>query len=337
MAKTTVVAHIVTWDSARDIGPCLAALRAQVGFSVGEALRIEITDNASTDRTLDNLYQESDLSIFKNTENLGFCGAHNQAVTRFLAGKSDFLLILNPDVKLELDCLQEVLSAFTEHPDAAMVTPCLYRAGTDLKPLEPRVFDAAGMVLEPTLRHFDRGSGEIDRGQFQKPAWVFGGTGACLVLRRAAVEALVFWNRENCELFDETFFAYREDADLAWRAQIFGLKTFYAPKAIAYHRRRVLPENRDELPTTLNRISVRNRFLMQINNYWPSDYPQAFLPGLIGRNLLVILGVFLREWSSIPGLLQVFRLWPRAWRRRGEIKLQRRSDRPLFGVEEIES
>ena len=56
----------------------------------------------------------------------------------------------------------------------------------------------------------------------------------------------------NGEYFDNDFFAYREDADLAWRAQLYGWRCLYTPKAIAYHVRHVLPEKRSALPALIN-------------------------------------------------------------------------------------
>ena len=52
------------------------------------------------------------------------------------------------------------------------------------------------------------------------------------------------------EFFDEPFFAYREDADVAWRAQLLGWDCLYVPAAVAEHVRRVVPERRGSLPAS---------------------------------------------------------------------------------------
>ena len=200
------------------------------------------------------------------------------------------------------------------------------------------------MYLNNSLRHFDRGSGLIDSGQYDKCEFVFGGTGACLALTRECIVDVSFkvedkyeedlWsiypqNRvgytERVQLFDEAFFAYREDADLAWRMNNLGWKTLYIPEAFCYHKRVVTPERRKTISKEINLLGVRNRFLLQLNNYFISNLPQAFLPGIILRNIFVIISVILCERSSLPGLFNVFTLYRRSYRRRMYIKLKMKS------------
>ena len=90
-------------------------------------------------------------------------------------------------------------------------------------------------------------------------------TGALALFRRASLEA----SRVDGQVFDEDFFAYREDADLAWRLQGFGHRALYVPGAVAYHRRSVTPERRRSLSATVNRHSVKNRFLLRIHHADP--------------------------------------------------------------------
>ncbi len=68
------------------------------------------------------------------------------------------------------------------------------------------------------------------------------------------------------EFFDEEFFSFREDGDLAWRAQVMGWKCLYTPMAVAWHVRRVTPERRSDLPLIINWHSMKNRFLMRGKN-----------------------------------------------------------------------
>ena len=82
------------------------------------------------------------------------------------------------------------------------------------------------------------------------------------MFRRPFVEAVSV----DGEFFDEDFFAFREDADLAWRAQLMGWKCLYVPSAVAWHVRRVTPERREQLPHEINWHSVKNRFLMRGKN-----------------------------------------------------------------------
>jgi GT2 family glycosyltransferase len=100
------------------------------------------------------------------------------------------------------------------------------------------------------------------------------------------------------EVFDEDFFAYREDADLAWRAQLLGWTSVYVPAARARHRRRVTPERRTQLPMAINRASVRNRFLLRLKNQtW--GHALRFLVPALARDAQVVGYVLLREWTSL--------------------------------------
>ena len=74
---------------------------------------------------------------------------------------------------------------------------------------------------------------------------------------------------------------YREDADVAWRAQLMGWRCLYTPLACGYHVRNVLPGKRHALPPEINMHSVKNRFLMRIKNMTPDLYR---------RNLISIIG-----------------------------------------------
>jgi hypothetical protein len=216
-----------------------------------------------------------------------------------------------------------------------LVTPKLLRALPSLAPIYPHVIDAAGMILTRACRHFDRGSGDWDSGQFDLSSPVFGGTGACLLVSRECVIDLRIpksisdeevhaiypqlrdgWS-ERTQLFDEGFFAYREDADLSWRARNRHWICWYEPSARGNHVRVVTPERRKSLPAALNHYSVRNRFLLQINNWKLRDGLLIFLWGLIVRNVIVIAGVVLSERGSIGALIEAYKLRKRAWWIRG--------------------
>lgn len=332
MTQRRVLIHIVTFNSAETIVKCVEHASSQQGFVLGETLVIRITDNASHDGTLERLkgLEHPGLEIQANASNLGFCGAHNQGAARCVNGGFDAMLILNPDVGLSETCLLEMCASLSDSGRVGIVTPKLLRAASDLSPLSTGTIDAAGMVLTSSLRHFDRGSGETDTGAYDTAQGVFGATGACLLISQACLKDVALPERisdepvfrlypqlregstERVKLFDEAFFAYREDADLSWRAGRMGWTCVYAPTARATHVRVVTPERRATLPQLLNRLSVRNRFLLQFNNWDLSSGVLSLLNGIVLRNLLVVAGVVLQERSSLPGLWEALRLSPRA-------------------------
>lgn len=334
-----IFAHIVTYNSAEHIEKCLSALLACEGFALGTTLQVALTDNGSRDGCVDIVRRKfvDKIKITENKNNFGFCAAHNQGVRQFLDSEYQYFLILNPDLRLEKNTLRRLLAALQEDNECGSATPRILRADENLDAVLPHRLDGAGMELTLALRHFDRASEQADTGQFLQNEHVFGGSGACLLLKRALVEDLLLegpydqdlWSiypqlRDNAErraaLLDEAFFAYREDADLAWRAQNLGWKCLFVAGAGAYHVRKVLPERRSSLSKEINRWSVRNRFLLQLNNYSAVAMPAAFLPGILWRNLLVLIAVLTVELSSAGALAEVLKLLRRALARRKIIK-----------------
>ncbi len=127
------------------------------------------------------------------------------------------------------------------------------------------------------------------------------------------------------EFFDPDFFVYREDADVAWRAQLMGWRCVYTPLARGYHVRNVLPGNRRALPPEINMHSVKNRFLMRIKNMTPDLYRRNWFS--ITTRDLVVIGACLRARAFFAA--RHSGIWRKNWRRvmakRGEIMRRRRA------------
>jgi len=309
----TVAVTIVTFNSARFIAQCLKFVMEQDY----PGLEIVVVDNASSDGTAAILKQfESKIKVVYNQQNLGFAGGQNQAMS---LSNADWWLVLNPDVRLTPNFVSTLIAAGEADPEIGSVCGKLLVMAPDLTiPKEP-IFDSTGIVFTPNLRHFDRGSQLPDQGQFEKAEYVFGATGAACLYRRKMMDDIAL----NGEYFDDDFFAYREDADLAWRAQLYGWKCLYTPKAVAYHVRHVLPDKRSDLPALINMHSVKNRWLMRIKNITADLYLRHFV-AITVRDCLVVGGCLIREFSSLRGFVIVARLWRKTWAKRRVIMQKRR-------------
>lgn len=316
---------IVTRRSSNDIGGCLSSVFSQIGFTPGKNLFVCVADNSPDESCLPVLQAEfgehftsGALNFIQNHGNLGFARGQNTALSRVLDQGAEYVLILNPDLRLAPDALQKMLQVLVADARAGMVTPKLLRTDEQLNKLEPSVIDAAGMYFTPSLRHFDRGADELDTQKFERECYVFGGTGAALMVKKECVFDLAE-GRDGSDnrwlLLDELFFVYREDADFAWRAQRQGWKCRYVPQSICYHRRMVTPERRSSLPQLFNALGVQNRFLMQFKNFSLAANWHCVLPGLF-RNLLVIVAVFTKERSSLPALKSAWALRSTVLRKR---------------------
>jgi GT2 family glycosyltransferase len=185
-------------------------------------------------------------------------------------------------------------------------------------PDEPLV-DSTGIYFTPMMRHLDRGSQEVDNGHYRTNEYVFGATAAAALYRRQMIDDVSI----NGEFFDPDFFVYREDADVAWRAQLLGWHCIYTPNALAYHVRNVLPGNRRALPSAINMHSVKNRFLMRLKNMTPDLYRRNWL-SITWRDAVVMGCCLVREHSSLKAFWYVARNWRRVLQKRAEIMRRRR-------------
>ena len=193
-----VAVNIVTYNSADDIVACIESVQAQTFRD----FRIHILDNDSRDETIMRIAMY-DLDLVRSTTNSGFAKAHNDLIKSFPA---EFALVLNPDAILNPDFLEKIVGAIEQRADAASASGKLLR-------FDGRTIDSTGIVWTRNQRHLDRGADEPDLGQYDAPQDIFGLSGAAALYRvRALHETSI-----DGQIFDEDFFAYREDADLAWR------------------------------------------------------------------------------------------------------------------------
>ncbi len=261
--------------------------------------------------------QQPEIDLLLLEENRGYAGGHNAGLRR---QADDMVLLLNPDVRLRPDYLQETVAALSRHPRAGAVTGRLLRGDDALHPLPGPILDSTGIIMTRSQRHLDRGAGQIDTGQYASEEEVFGVSGAAPLFRRAMLDDVALGD----EIFDEAFFAYREDADLAWRARLMGWSAIYTPSATAIHRRRVRPEERRHVPALINRHSVKNRFLLRLKNQTASNFRRTWARGMV-RDLSVVGYVVLREWSSLPALWEVLCRLGETGRKRRAIMARRRA------------
>jgi GT2 family glycosyltransferase len=245
----TASIHIVTYNSSEHIDDCLEAVLMQ-SYPINQ---IVIIDNASKDNTLEKLQKwNSKIQLVKNIKNNGFAGGHNQAIRMT---DTDFCLILNPDVVLDKDYVLKTIEALENTPRAGSAT------GNLLFKADPKRIDSTGLIIKKARRAFDRGAHQSEE-HFQQSEEVFGVSGAAAMYAREMINDISL----DGEFFDEDFFAYKEDVDVAWRAQLLGWKALYEPSAVAYHERGWKEGGRSSKPLFVRRLSYMNRYKMMVKN-----------------------------------------------------------------------
>jgi GT2 family glycosyltransferase len=160
-------------------------------------------------------------------------------------------------------------------------------------------------------RSVDRGSDEIDRRQYENCEFVFAASGAALMIRRQALPDLSV----NGEVFDEDFFAYHEETDLAWRAQLLGWKSLYVPDARALHQRGWRRDQRFGIDPRIRRHAFKNRYLEMVKNERPMTFLRD-LPAIAGWELLRLGYSVTRDRTLLHAYREALRLLPRAWAKR---------------------
>jgi GT2 family glycosyltransferase len=306
---------LVTYNSGRFIKRCLESVLAQK-YPDREII---IIDNCSTDGTVDILEQFEDrCQIVYNSENIGFAAVQNQAIA---LSNGDWVLTLNPDVLLLPDFIRGLVDAGQMDPKIGTVCGKLLTmtAAFDI-PAKP-VVDSTGIYFNPMLRHLDRGSQEVDNGHYLHYEYVFGATAAAALYRREMIDDISI----DGEFFDSDFFVYREDADVAWRAQLMGWRCLYAPYARGYHVRSVLPGKRRALPPEINMHSVKNRFLLRIKNISGDLYRRNWL-SISARDFLVVASCLLWEHTSLKAFWYLAKNWKRLVAKRRKVQSRQRVD-----------
>ncbi len=306
MTEPLVSVCLVTWNSAPHLSPCLNSLLQQ-DYKHWELI---VVDNASEDHSLELVSQYCpDAKVIKNTINTGFCRAHNQAIS---ASKGAYSLPLNPDAVLQTQYLAKLVSALEERSDFGSA------AGKLLQPSSsgeaPRL-DGAGLFINRQRRQYLRGYGEIDTGQYDLEQEVFGVDGAAPLYRRAMLEDI----KIEGQYFDESFFAHKEDVDLAWRARLYGWRCWYTPQAVAVHPRNFRPgQERTKIPPAVRVHAVKNRYLLLEKNESREGWRRDFM-SILWYDLKILVYLCLVEPSSLKALGLLRRAWPGAQRWRKEI------------------
>jgi GT2 family glycosyltransferase len=292
---------------------CLSALLSQ------EYPKFDITvvDNGSTDGSPEWVSsRHPGVRVIRFPDNRGFAQAFNQGARRT---RGEFVLSLNPDVTVGAGFIREMVRASRGDQRIGAVAPRLLRAA------DPSTLDSTGLLIDRRRRPYDRGQGEADRGQYDALPYVFGACAAAALYRRVMLEDLA----SDGAYFDEGFFAYYEDADLAWRSQLRDWRCAYAPRAVATHVRgwgdALRKRGHAEKDASGPRLALRNRYLMTIKN----DTLGGFLPDLprtLAAELPRLAYAAMVAPKALLGLADLLRAWPLAMRKRKQVQNQRTAD-----------
>lgn len=245
MPPPAVTCIIISYNPGPEIHEALEALAAQTY----EHRQIMVYDNASVERAeVDRLTLPGGARFIQGDENLGFAGGNNRVIEML---DTPLVALINPDARPEPDWLERMVAALEAHPGAVMA------AGKQLMAEDPSRLDGAGDNLHLAGVPYRGGFGRPDdvpnaRGE------VFGPCGAGALYRRAAFLA--------AGGFDEDFFCYVEDVDIALRLRMHGGWCVFEPRAVLYHIGSATMGRRSDFAIY---HGARNRIWMLANNLPP--------------------------------------------------------------------
>lgn len=319
--------NILTYNGQDLIEPCLNSVLKQTYPNI----EILIIDNASTDNTLKVIskfvsHSQIGVGLIENKKNLGFAAGHNIGIKQSRGG---YVLCLNQDIVLDKDFVKYAVEAMEKNDKIGSVQCKLLKIRNMNRP-KSNIIDSTGLLAYKNRRIVSRGQGEKDKGQYRKGE-IFGVDGAAPLYRRKALEDI----KIDDEYFDEDFFAYKEDVDLAWRLRLYEWKAVYQPKAVAYHLRTAgekavrnyisVAKERRKLSKFAKFHSFKNDRLMRIKNELPDLFLRDILYIIIKEIGAWAYVLFFERytWKAIKSLIKQI---PNAWRKRKLIMKNKKID-----------
>lgn len=253
MVKVCVV--IPNWDGLDFIQPCLDSLTHQTLSS-----HIIVVDNGSTDGSCELVEKNyPQVELIKLPVNRGFTGGVNAGIEKALSEQADYVLLFNNDAVAEPTWIEKLVAAADAHPKSGIVTGKLMR-------LDKKHLDSTGDFYSIWGLPFPRGRNEVDSGQYDDQSAVFGASGGATLYRARMLG--------DIGSFDNDFFAYFEDVDISFRAQLAGWEVTYEPGAIAYHH---VSATSSRLGDFARFHSAKNFLLVYAKNMPPKLY-YKYLP-----------------------------------------------------------
>lgn len=273
MSQKDVLFVVLNFNGWRETLACVNSLLEQTYSS----FHILLIDNGSVDESLKKLKVFEDhpkITFIKNPVNAGFAGGVNIGINYAINHNYIYTSLINNDATLAKDWVKILIKTIkSKNVDVA----------TGL------LLDSTGDNIESTADSYSiwgmpfpnqRGE-KVDSATNSR--YVFGGTAGASVYKTSLFE--------DIGLFDDVFFAYFEDSDISFRAQLAGHRAYYEKKAIAYH----------DHGTTSSKIpgfTVRQTFKNLPLLFW-KNIPAGLLPSMLPRFLMYYIAIYLR--SAIRG------------------------------------
>ncbi len=215
---------IVSWNTKELLEKCLSSIER---YPPKGDFEVFLVDNVSSDGSVEMVREKFPrVRLIVNSKNVGFAHGNNQAIRE---SSGEYVMLLNPDTEVKPGLFETLLDFMRSHP----------KAGAD----GPRLLSPDGSMqnsCSPSLTlprelwrlfHLDvifpYGQYRMESWDLTKPRKVDGLQGACLLLRKRALDQV--------GLLDEDYFMYTEELDLCYRLRKAGWSLYFIPEAAILH------------------------------------------------------------------------------------------------------
>jgi GT2 family glycosyltransferase len=267
---------IPTWNGQHFLENCLLSLSRQTFKN----FEIIIIDNGSEDNTIKFLKENyPEIKLVALEKNLGFCSAINKGIKE---ARGAYIFLLNNDTEMEKDCLSVLNDVLDQNKE-------VYFCAAKMLFYDNReIINDAGDIFSIYGIAHQRGKGEVDSGQYNKNEFIFGACAGAAIYRKELFLKV--------GLFDEDFFAYLEDIDFSFRAQLQGYKCLYVPQAIVYH----IDGGTSKKINNFSRFYTLRNSLFVITKNFPLSLILCYLPFLLlGQIRNLFVGIKHRSLKTI--------------------------------------
>jgi len=299
--KTAVV--IPNWDGKSRLGACLDSIQAQ-----SDPADVVVVDNGSRDGSAEFIRSKyPKVILLQNQRNLGFAGGVNIGLRYALENNYTYAALLNNDAIADRNWLKYLVEFLDKDKSGGIVVSKMLAA-------DGKHIDSAGEAYSIWGLPFATGRGKLDRGQYDKSGWVFGASGGASLYRLSMLKKI--------GLFDEDFFAYYEDVDISFRAQLAGWKVGFEPKAKVVH----------QIGATSKQIKGFTTYQTVKNLPWLmwKNIPRPTLWKIMPRLYLAYISFIFRAlskgqiWPVLKGVLMTKLLLPKKLLERRSIQKSRK-------------
>lgn len=315
MNSSFVSINLIVKNGEKYIRKCLEAVFNQ-DFKNYEVL---VFDNRSEDKTCEIVEKEfPGARLIKFEKNYGLGGGFNKSLQY---SRSQYVVLLCVDVILAPNFLSEAVKVLEADQKIGAFQPKVLVWNIDTGLTD--IIDTTGFEIFKSRRIINRGHGEKDTGQYSDGE-ILSYEGACPVFRRVALEEGRMPFNDN-EYLDEDFEWYADDIDFGWRMRVLGWKSYFSPKAIAYHDRKTtkrLKKNlidfiklRKTVSARKRMLDFRNQRLTMVKNEFAfhllKDFPRFFF-----REIGLLIYFLIFERGSLPGINGFLKLLPKMFKKR---------------------